>query len=340
MKTLWTRDQNDNWAICGLKGITLRPKPGYDADYFQFESQIELLTDRPLLSNRFGWMTTFGPTDFLLKQSVLPVVVWVEGEPFIRCIGTAFVISCTGYLITACHVLLDPYEEKYAGKAARTENSITFPVGMRFGVLVPINPASGSNGSLFFPFLDCRYWGRWRESPFPFEELPFDMFTDVAICKIALLPDGAAHQPLTISPNLFVRGERAIALGYAEMDDIPVERRNGAIVVPEFQRDLYVSVGLVQDIFPDNHNKREVMAPGPCFAFLAKVPGQMSGGPILGADGIVVRGVVSRSFSGSKHAYGAMIAAALDLPLEENKTLRALRESGNEGIPKALGRGL
>jgi hypothetical protein len=339
LKTLWNKGPDGSWQIHALKGVMLKPRPGCDADYFQFESKIELLTDRPLLANPIGWMTTFGTPDFLVKQSIVPVVAWIEGDPFIRCIGTAFVVSSTGYLITACHVLIDPYEHKQA-KLERADNSIRFPEGMRFGVLIPLNPASGHTGNLFFPFLDCRYWGRWKESPMLYEPPTFDMLTDIAVGKIAPFPDGSGHQPLTLSLNAFTKDERAFAIGYAEMNDIPVESRDGTLRVPEFNSDLYVSVGPVKDLFPDNHQRREVPTPGPCFDFTAKVPGKMSGGPILGAHGAVVRGVVSRSFSGSKHAYGAMIGPAMHLPLGESRTLRTLMETGNEGIGKVLGAGL
>jgi hypothetical protein len=66
----------------------------------------------------------------------------------------------------------------------------------------------------------------------------------------------------------------------------------------------------------------------------------MSGGPILGAQGAVVRGVVSRSFSGETHAYGAMLGPTMDLPLDAGTTLNSLMASGNEGIPKIQGKGL
>jgi hypothetical protein len=211
---------------------------------------------------------------------------------------------------------------------------------MRFGVLLPVNPAFGGKGHLFFPFHDCRCWGNWKDSPLLHEEPRFEILTDIAICKIGLFPNGAGHQPLTLSLNSFTKSEKAIAIGYSEMSDIPVVNCDGNLTVPEFTQDLCVTVGQVKDLFPDNHQRKEVPTPGPCFDFLAKVPGKMSGGPIFGADGVVVRGVVSRSFSSVKHAYGAMIGPAINLPLTENTTFRTLMVSGNEGIAKVIGRGL
>jgi S1-C subfamily serine protease len=140
LKSLWRKNQDGRWGIHDLKGLKLKPRAGFGSDFFPYESQMELMTSLPATSSVHELFTSFGSTDFLMKQSILPVVAWVEGESFIRCIGTAFVISCTGYLITACHVLLDPQDRKY-GKVMRGSNAIRFMDGVRMGVLIPINPA-------------------------------------------------------------------------------------------------------------------------------------------------------------------------------------------------------
>ena len=54
----------------------------------------------------------------------------------------------------------------------------------------------------------------------------------------------------------------------------------------------------------------------------------------------MVRGVVSRSFSGESHAFGAMLAPVLHLPLGDGKTLKELMEAGTEGIAKVQGPGI
>jgi hypothetical protein len=339
LKSLWRKTQDGGWGIHDLKGLKFKPRAGFGSDFFPYESQLELMTSCPGTSSVHELFTSFGSTDFLMKQSILPVIAWVEGENFIRCIGTAFVISCTGYLITACHVLLDPQDRKY-GKVVRGGNAIRFMDGMHMGVLIPINPALGYRGNLFFAFEQCWYWGEWKDSPLLHEDETFDILTDIAVCKIPLMPDGTGHQPLNLSLNCFVKDENAFAFGYAEMDDIPLEIKEGRLTIPDFEQDLYVSVGQVMDVFPDNHQRKDVPTPGPCFDFRAKVPGKMSGGPILGGDGTVVRGVISRSFSGEKHAYGAMLGPVMHLPLAEDMTLRQLMKSGNEGIAEIQGAGL
>lgn len=81
-----------------MKRLTLTPRAGFDPEFFAFESHLELMTSHPSGGTIQDLLSSFGPTDFLLKQSILPVVAWAEGESVIRSIGTAFVISCTGYL--------------------------------------------------------------------------------------------------------------------------------------------------------------------------------------------------------------------------------------------------
>ncbi|HTA65659.1 MAG TPA: trypsin-like peptidase domain-containing protein [Xanthomonadaceae bacterium] len=339
LKTLWRRNQAGRWAIHDMKGLALKPKPGFDPGFFIFESEFELLTSSPASRSFLELVTSFGSTDFLLKQSVVPVVALVEGENIARCIGTGFVISCTGYVITACHVLLDPQDSGY-GRVSRIGDTLRFLDGLSMGVLIPLNPAYGHRGYFFLPFEKCRYWGEWRDSPLIHEPDRIDIHTDIAICKVPPLPADVAHQPLNLSLNSFVVGEKSFALGYAEMMDIPLQRKEGRIVVPDATLDLYVSVGEVMHLFPDNLQRKEVPTPGPCFDFRARVPGKMSGGPIFGGDGAVVRGVVSRSFSGEKHAFGAMLGPVMRLLVTETQTLKDLMESGNEGIVRIQGAGL
>src|ERR1035441_3538432 len=78
LKFLWAKGQDGEWRIHDLKGLTLRPRPGSEPDFFTFESKMEMLTNRPLVADRYGWLTSFGPTDFLVKQSIVPVVSWVD----------------------------------------------------------------------------------------------------------------------------------------------------------------------------------------------------------------------------------------------------------------------
>jgi hypothetical protein len=338
LKTLWRRLADNKWAISDGKELRLKPQAGSDPSFFRVQNEFALLTNNPGGSAHQAF-SSFGTTDFLLKQSILPVVAWPQGEKAIRCIGTASVISCSGYLLTASHVLLDPVDSKYGG-VIRKGNALLFGDNLQMGVFIPVNPAYGAKGFRFLQFEQCWLWGEWKESPLIHEADRFDYLTDIAICKVRKLPNAVAHQPLSLSLNAFQCGEVAYAIGYALMEDIPVEVRDDQLLVPDFVQDIYVSVGEVRGIFPENHLKKDVPTPGPCFDFEAKIPGKMSGGPIFGAQGAVVRGVISRSFSGERHAFGSMLGPVMRLPMGPNTTLESLMDSGLEGIAQVHGLGL
>jgi len=337
LKSLWSRQPNGRWGITDLKGLDLTPKIGGEADYFALEGEIQLMTPRPS-ANLHEMFASFGTTDFLMKQSILPVVAWKNGDAAIRCIGTASIISCSGYVITAAHVIMDPYDSGYG--ASKDGSQLRLHDGFNFGVFIPINPAY-AHSERFFPFERFWMWGKWQESPLVTEKDRFEYLTDIAICKIPEMPDGAAHQPLNMSLNPFVPGEAAYALGYAQMEDVPLIYSPVGVTLKVTPKDLYVSAGKVMQTFPQNHFERNSTTPGPCFDFDAKIPGKMSGAPIFGAQGAVIRGVVSRSFSNERHAFGGMLGPAMHLPLSApTQTLWTLMESGDEGIARVQGIGL
>jgi hypothetical protein len=338
LKSLWTRRTDGRWAVHDLKGIMLKPKAGFDLDYFAFDSDLELMTSSP--PKNFGDLfASFGSTDFLMKQSIVPVVAWEHGAPSIRCIGTAFVVSCTGYVITASHVLLDPQESGYGRVLGRSGGVETLD-GLLMGVLMPVNPASGTKGFKILPFEQAWYWGEWKQSPLIHESEKLERLTDVAVCKLPDRADGSAYQPLNLSLNPFAKGEKAYAIGYAGMEDIPVEYSEGQSKIADFKWEMYVSVGEVVDVFPQNHFSKSTTVPGPSFDFRARIPGKMSGAPIFGAQGSVVRGVVSRSFSGEKHAFGSMVGPTLTLPFTDGRSLKSIMDTGSDGIPVVQGQGL
>ena len=339
LKTIWSRLPDGRWGIYAIKGLPLDPSNEQDYSYFSPKPTMQLMTNSPAGLSVEEVFRSFGSTDFLIQQSIVPVVSLVHGERRFRVIGTGFFVSCTGYLMTACHVVLDPEESGY-GTLRREGRQLHFVDGLSMGVLVRVNPAIGSQGVVFFPFESCTYWGDWRENPLVHEKDRFEMPTDIAVCKVPMWPSGEGHQPLNLSLNQFAPEDSAFAIGYAEMPDVLMSGDEGSIVSADPQDDVYVSVGNVMQVFAENHVSRQVPTPGPCFDFAAKVPGKMSGAPVFGAGGAVVRGVVSRSFSEERHAYGAMIGPALQLPLSQGATLRELMDSGNEGIARVEGSGL
>jgi hypothetical protein len=340
LKTVWSRE-NGEWAISDLKSLELRPQPKSEGDYFAIDSRVELLTESGYL-NMHQVMASFGPTDFLLKQSIVPVVAWRTGDEKIRCIGTGTLISCSGYIMTAAHVLMDPIESGYG--VSKKSKDATIDDDLHFGVFIPFFHPEGARGLRYFPFEKYWVWGHWEKSLLFHEPDRFVYLTDIAICKIPEMPNGVVHQPLNLSVNPFSIGEAAYSIGYAEMDDIPVAWEGGKIRISRHPAELFVSIGKVTDLFPQNHVEKLVSAPGPCFGFKAKIPGKMSGAPVFGADGAVIRGVVSRSWSGERDATGAMLGPTLRLSLDEpgttGRNLLSMMKSRSEGIAQVHGMGL
>jgi hypothetical protein len=279
-----------------------------------------------------------------MKQSIVPVVSWKEGANYMKCIGTAFIVSCTGFVVTAAHVVLDPSESGDA-RIVSENNEIRMLDDVTFGVTIPFSPASGRHGFSLIPIEKAWYWGAWQQSPLMHEPERFDSKIDIAICKLPELPGVGAYQPLHLSLNSFSVGEDAYAIGYGDMQDVPISYVNGEMRLAKFEPTLYVSIGEIMNVFPRNAVQREVPTPGPCFDFKARIPGRMSGAPIFGAQGAVVRGVVSRSFTDEQHAYGCMMGPAMALPLSDGVSgsgfsLEYLMKNGNEGIALIQGQGM
>lgn len=338
LKVLWTKLDDGRWGISDMKGLKLRPKKLSEDDHFGFEDQMELVAQTPPKDIHQAF-SSFGPTSFLLKQSIVPVVALAFREQVMRCIGTAFLISCTGYLITACHVLFDPLDRGY-GRTSTTPTATELTGDVELGVIIPTSPAYGVKGIRFFPFERWWCWGSWEESPLIHEPPRFNQITDVALCKIPEPPNSVPHQPLNLSLNTFAVGEEAYVVGYPNMKDVPIEGDVDQFSIGNFSHELRVSLGQVVRLFPANHLEKELPTPGPCFEIKTRTFGGMSGAPIFGARGGVVRGVMSRSFSGEKRSYGSMLDPLFHAPLEGGKTLKDMMDSGNEGIAQVIGAGM
>jgi len=216
LKSIWSKRADGKWALHSMKGIELRPRSGFAADYFKIQSKIELMTNTPG-GTLEDLMSSFGPTEFLLKQSIVPVIAWNEGDEEIRCIGTAFFISCSGYLMTAGHVMRDPQDSDYAIIEKQDDNVFKIGDKLTMGVLIPINPAAQSGQFMMCPVEKCWFWGSTRETPLFHEKSQFEFDTDIAVFKIPPHPTGGAYQPLNLSLAPIRTGDYTFAIGYGEM---------------------------------------------------------------------------------------------------------------------------
>ena len=344
LKSIWRKNTAGVWATHDLASIDLIPKKGYPKDYFKIEDKVNLMTQRPgqVMDNFFA---TFGTTEFLVRQSIVPIVAWIEGDEEIRCIGTGFFISASGILITATHVLRDPVDESYSSFTQVGERVHKFGEDLHFGALLPTNPAMKNapfpmhpvmrEANWFMcPFEWAHYWGSNVVSPLLHQKPEFRPDLDIAVCKVKENPLIGPYQPLNVGLYNLKLGDRAVAIGYPEM-------RNIRVVGDDYQPELIVSVGSVTNIYPDNITEKKNSTPGPNFEFAAKIPGKMSGSPILVGEGIITKGVVSRSLgSNDNHASGCLIVPIMGLPLFDDKSLLDLMRSGNEGIANIQGAGL
>jgi Trypsin-like peptidase domain len=346
LKSLWKKNQAGVWTVHDFKGIDLNPEEGFEPDYFKIKDEMILLTQQPgpVITDFFA---TFGHTEFLVRQSIVPIVAWNEGDRGMRCIGTGFFISASGLLMTAAHVVRDPIDDEYADFTKIGERAFKFDKSLHMGVMLPANPAMRSaprevfNGpdqirtadSFIAPIEWAMHWGHEEVGPLFHMKPEYKLDLDVAVCKVTENQVGGSYQPLNIGQHDLRIGDRAVAIGYAEMENI---KFGGAVYRPS----LIVSVGSVTNIYPDNITRKETTTPGPCFEFEAKIPGKMSGAPIHVGSGIVTKGVVSRSWQDERRASGGLIAPMMGLGLANGKSLIQIMQEGRDGMAQIMGRGL
>jgi hypothetical protein len=347
LKSIWKKNEGGRWAVHDIKGIDLKPREGFQPDYFRIKDEMVMLTDRPgPVSEDF--FTTFGLTEFIVRHSIVPIVAWADGDRGMRCIGTGFFVSASGLLMTAAHVVRDPIDDQYGKYSQIGDKAFKFDQSLHMGVLLPANPAMKnappdlfnvpdelrSADSIIAPIEWAEHWGREVVGPLFHLKPEYKLDLDIAVCKVRHNRIGHAYQPLNIGQHHLKVGDRAVAIGYAEMQDIQFGELSG------YQPALIVSVGSVTNIYPDNITKKEATTPGPCFEFDAKIPGKMSGAPILVGSGIITKGIVSRSWQEEKRASGGLIAPMMHLPLANGKSLLRLVQEGNEGMAQIMGDGL
>jgi hypothetical protein len=133
LKPLWTKHNDGSWGVHTADSVQLSSGPTDDQKYFLVDGDVQLMSTLAS-KNIHEVLKSFGSVSFLMKQSIVPVVSCMAGDDHIKCVGTATIISCSGYVLTAAHVLMDPVESRHGGH--RDRNSIRYDETLEFGVLV------------------------------------------------------------------------------------------------------------------------------------------------------------------------------------------------------------
>ena len=342
MKLFWQQRQDGAYAIVEMKGLDLLGPERSGQEFFAIRDDI-VITQTPPIG---------GTIRSILGESIVPVVAVANGEQSVRCIGTAFFVSCSGLLITAAHVITDPIDRRY-GNVREGDDQVIQTQGLAFGVLVPNNPLLQAPGFAFYPFEWSMLMAQPRDVPFSFKGVDVKITYDIAICKVPARTDtNYPHQPLTLVQSGLIGvgvrvGSDAHALGYAGMSDFEINvnaARRIVIAPPQFN--LHGSVGKIIEFFPDNLTKRDVSTPGPCFSFGARIPGGMSGGPIFDKEGAYVHGVVSKGWENEdgpeNFGFGSMLRPSMGIPIARmgGKSLDETQKGQTEGIAILRGAGM
>lgn len=316
-----------------MKSIPLTPKEHANENFYAIKD--ELIADSPNL---------LGTVQSILGRSIVPIVAQVPEENVLRCLGTGFFVSCTGLLVTAAHIITDPIERRYGNVFKVDDKNWDFG-DLKLGVMIPTNPILQTPGFVYRDIQWATFLGKQSDHPLPIAGVDLKLTSDTAICKVSPLAENVPHQPLSIVQSSLrgvgmAVGKTATAVGYAGMQDVELNSEGENVVSGEFKFELHLSLGVIEEHFPDNENTRQVPTPGACFSASMILPAGMSGSPIFDDERIYVHGVVSKGWEDENgptaFGFGSMLAHSLARPIRHlsNQTLHDLMSSNDHGIPK------
>lgn len=339
LKLYMGRKKDGKWGIQSMIGIPLEPSEGRTDGFYSLADDLVMAQPNFLGTRRF-----------VIGQSIVPIVAHVQGEHVLRCLGTGFFVSCSGLLITAAHVIIDPIERQYGG--AKEIDRLTWHASdLKLGVMIPLNPLTQGDGYIFRDIEWSAFLGSQTDQPLPIVGVNLRLTSDTAICKVSPIADGIPHQPLAIVQSGLVGtgmtvGKTATAIGYGQMKDVELAQESNSLVSGEFSFGVHVSTGKILERFPNNGVERQVPTPGACFSAELQLPGGMSGSPIFDDEGIYVHGVVSKGWvdedGPARFGFGSMLSHSLHLPIRSlgNKSLFELHKEDEHGFPKLSGPGV
>jgi hypothetical protein len=207
-----------------------------------------------------------------IGRSVYPLFISEGGRVFP--VGTAFLISRHGYVLTAAHSIFEGIKRE--PRLARLRND--FEAGgeyamkdVGFHVLVHYPTPSG-----------------FRVHFFPLENVGAAPPTDLVIGSIANFQDPDVEAPLMLSPGLPLGGAQVTAIGYHGMPPGGIALRDVEADPEGFLRDynhhIRIARGAVKAVFVSRFAKG--YCDGPSFLADFEVLSGQSGGPVLGPTGV------------------------------------------------------
>ena len=258
---------------------------------------------------KFDPIPTVGLNDFValekcdhdLQEMIMPIVATGDSQVFP--LGTGFVISHDGLLMTAKHVI----EEHLAGMACNRESGDLYEVTGLYAMYISKEVNSDNSN----------FGGLW-----PIQYAWYSKELDIAFCWLQKMFKN--NKPYTfsklisLSPGLPQVGQNIMGFGYHKSKSDNFLEINPQKASFEYKHEPCFTSGRVKTIY---HVKRDSFNLNfPCFETDARFAPGMSGGPIFdGATGGVC-GVICSSFSGDEAdgyiSYVSMIWPALGTSIQ------------------------
>jgi hypothetical protein len=258
-----------------------------------------------------------------IQQSVMPLLT-MSGNSLVA-IGTGFVITSDGLMMTAAHVI----EEAVKQGIPRKRPDGGFDYLLQFYALYITNKTDDDSGHYIggvLPILKA-----WH-SP----EL------DIGYCRLGSPYGQNGWMPklpvFRLSPSIPAVGENILGCGYYQMNgSVGDQTEDGKLEVDYSQNAAYTR-GRIIEVYPQRRDSG--MLRFPCFRTDARFDSGMSGGPILnergGVCGVICSSLPADESSPEHISYGSLIWPAFGTPIEverpeQGSTMTTVYDLAKEG---------
>ncbi|MCL4382307.1 MAG: serine protease [Patescibacteria group bacterium] len=254
------------------------------------------------VTEKFSPLKIFGHR---IQQIIMPIFAIAEGD--IIPLGTGFIISQDGFMITAKHVIDEVFEKRFK----RRDGSGRLYKNVEPYALYVTNAKNKD------------YPGNFIGGNWPIDRAWYKNELDIAYCWLRpAIVDGQPfkfHSSLSLSPGIPKIGEHVLGFGYyKEQSFFTGEIIKGRKVVSYSQETAFTQGFVKESFIPQRDNFHMNF---PCFQTDARFEGGMSGGPIFNGSTGGVCGVICDSFGetdehGEYTSYGSLIWPSLAINIE------------------------